>query len=335
MPLPRHPLPETMRAICIAQPGGPEVLRPETRPTPCPGPGEVLIRVTAAGVNYADVLQRQGRYPPPPGAPDIPGLEAAGEIVALGEGVSRWRVGNAVCALLSGGGYAEYAVARATECLPLPPGLSFEQGAALPEALFTIQANVVERGHLREGETFLVHGGAGGIGHLAIQVARVLGARVFATAGSPENVALCRELGAERTIDYRRQDFEEVLRAHLGRRGVDVVLDHIGGDYVQKHIRLAARNGRIVNIAYLKGAKVSLDMLPVLLKWLTLTGSTLRVRSPEDKARLCAAIERRWWPHVAAGRIRPRIFATFPLREATAAHHAIEGPHHGKIVLLP
>ena len=326
-------IPETMQNIRIAGAGGPEVLRLVSCPVPRPASGEVLIRVHAAGINYADVLQRQGRYPPPPGAPETPGLEIAGEIVALGKGVSRWQVGDTVCALLSGGGHATYAVARAAVCLPVPPGLSPEQAAALPEALFTIQANVIERAGLRPGETFLVHGGAGGIGHLAIQVARVLGARVFATAGSAKNAALCRELGAELAINYRETDFEDALRDHLGKRGVDVVLDHIGGGYVQKHLRLAARNGRIINIAYLKGARISLDMTPVLLKWLTLTGSTLRIRSPEEKARLCAAIERRWWPHVRAGRIRPVIFATFPLHEAAAAHRAIEGLHRGKIVL--
>ena len=326
-------LPQTMRAIEIVAPGGPENLRLVEMPVPQPGAGEVLIAVHAAGVNYADVLQRQGRYPPPPGATEVPGLEVAGIVAAVGAGVSRLAVGDAVCALLPGGGYAEYAVAAEGECLHKPASLSFEEAAALPEALFTVQANVVERGRLREGETFLVHGGAGGIGHIAIQVARALGARVFATAGSPQNVALCKELGAELAINYREADFEETLRAYLGKRGIDVVLDHIGGDYVQKHLRLAARNGRIVNIAYLKGAAVQLDLMPVLLKWLTLTGSTLRIRPPEEKARLRRAIEQQWWPLVAQGRIRPVVHATFPLEQAAAAHAAMEGPHRGKIVL--
>jgi len=326
-------IPERMRAVIIGEGTGPEALRLSEAPTPRPGPGEVLLHVHAAGVNYADVLQRQGRYPPPPGVTEVPGLEAAGTVAAVGDGVERWRVGDAVCALLPGGGYAEYAVAAEGDCLPLPVGLSFEEGAALPEALFTVWANVVERGRLREGETFLVHGGAGGIGHVAIQVAREMGARVFATAGSAENVALCEELGAELAINYRDADFEEVLRAHLGRRGIDVVLDHIGGDYVAKHLRLAAREGRIVNIAYLKGAQVRIDLMPVLLKWLTLTGSTLRIRSREEKRRLRDAIEARIWPLVARRRIRPVIHAVFPLAEAAKAHAAIEGRHRGKIVL--
>ena len=326
-------VPEYMLAVRIGAGEGPEALRPQQVLVPRPGPGEVLIRVTAAGVNYADVLQRQGRYPPPPGVTDVPGLEVAGTIVATGEGVSRWQVGEAVCALLPGGGYAEYVVAAEGDCLPLPETLSLEEAAALPEALFTVWANVIERGRLKKGETFLVHGGAGGIGHIAIQVAREMGARVFATAGSVENVALCRELGAELAINYREADFEAVLRDHLGRRGIDVVLDHIGGDYVEKHLRLAARGGRIVNIAYLKGARVEIDLMPVLLKWLTLTGSTLRIRSRKEKRRLRDAIEARLWPLVAQGRIRPVIHAVFPLAQAAKAHAAIEGPHQGKIVL--
>ena len=326
-------IPEYMLAVRIGAGAGPEALRPEQVPVPRPGAGEVLIRVRAAGVNYADVLQRQGRYPPPPGVTDVPGLEVAGTVVATGEDVSRWKVGDAVCALLPGGGYAEYAVAAEGDCLPLPPALPFEEGAALPEALFTVWANVIERGRLKEGETFLVHGGAGGIGHIAIQVARETGARVFATAGSAENVALCEELGAELAVNYRETDFEAVLRDHLGKRGIDVVLDHIGGGYVEKHLRLAAREGRIVNIAYLKGARVTMDLMPVLLKWLTLTGSTLRIRSREEKRRLRDAIEARLWPLVAQGRIRPVIHAVFPLAEAAKAHAAIEGSHRGKIVL--
>ena len=326
-------VPDTMRAVIIGEGTGPQALRLVDMPVPRPGPGEVLLRVRAAGVNYADVLQRQGRYPPPPGVTEVPGLEVAGTVVACGEDVVRWRAGDAVCALLPGGGYAEYAVAAEGDCLPLPQSLSFEDGAALPEALFTVWANVIERGRLREGETFLVHGGAGGIGHIAIQVAREMGARVFATAGSAENVALCEELGAALAVNYREADFEEALRAHLGKRGIDVVLDHIGGDYVEKHLRLAARGGRIVNIAYLKGARVDIDLMPVLLKWLTLTGSTLRIRSREEKRRLRDAMEARIWPLVVQRRIRPVIHAVFPLAEAARAHAAIEGPHRGKIVL--
>jgi len=326
-------IPPTMQAVRITAPGGPEVLRVVEEPVPAPGPGEVLIKVAAAGLNQADILQREGRYPPPPGAPDIPGLEVAGRIVALGEGVTQWRQGDAVCALLSGGGYAQYAVTEAGCLLPVPDELKLHEAAALPEALFTVQANVMERAALRKGETFLVHGGAGGIGHIAVQMARERGARVFATAGTPQNIALCEKLGAELAINYRETDFEQELAGHLGKRGIDVVLDHIGGEYVQKHIRLAARNGRIVNIAYMKGAKVELDMLPVLLKWLTLTASTLRIRSAEEKRRLRDAILKQWWPKVCAGRIRPVIGAIFPLRDVRQAHRHLAGPHQGKIVL--
>jgi len=322
-----------MRAIRVT---GTERLEPVKLPLPRPGAGEVLIRVRAAGVNYADLLQARGLYPPPPGAPQEPGLEVAGEVAAIGAGVERWREGDAVCALIDGGGYAEYALAPAGSCLPVPRGLPFTEAAALPEALFTVWANVFERARLGKGETFLVHGGAGGIGHIAIQMARVLrGARVFTTAGSAENIAFCEELGAELAINYHEQDFEEVLRAHLGKNAIDVVLDHIGGDYVQKHLRLAARNGRVVNIAYLAGARVELDMMPVLLKWLTLTGSTLRIRSREEKQRLRDIIEREVWPHVAAGRIRAHVHATFPLYQAQEALHALQRPHRGKLVLTP
>ncbi len=326
-------LPASMRAVIITRPGGPEVLQVAEVPVPSPGAGEALIRVHAAGLNQADILQREGRYPPPPGVTDIPGLEAAGEIVALGEGVEDWRIGQQVCALLPGGAHAEYAVAGTESLLPAPDNLTLAEAAALPEAVFTVYANVMERGALQPGETFLVQGGAGGIGHIAIQVAREHGARVFATAGSQENCRFCEELGAELAINYREEDFEQVLKQHLGKRGIDVVLDHVGGDYVQKHIRLAARNGRIVNIAYMRGSRVELDMLPVLLKWLTLTASTLRIRPREEKRRLRDAIRQRFWPAVEQGRIRPHIFARYPLEQVAEAHRCLQGPHRGKIVL--
>ncbi len=325
-------LPDTMK---LARIGADGALEPATAPVPRPGPREVLIRVAAAGVNYADVLQCRGLYPPPPGAPDWPGLEVAGHVAAMGEAVRDWQVGDAVCALLAGGGHAEYALAEESSCLPVPTSLSMNEAAALPEALFTVWANVFERAQLAAGETFLVHGGAGGIGHIAIQMARLLRhARVFATAGSEENLAFCRELGAELAINHRQEDFAEVIEAHAGRNAVDVVLDHIGGDYVRRHLRLAARNGRIVNIAYLKGARVELDMLPVLLKWLTLTASTLRIRSSEEKRRLRDALLRNAWPLVARGRLRARVHATFPLAQAQEALQAIERPHRGKIVII-
>ena len=327
-------VPTQMTAIRITRPGGPEVLEPFTRPVPEPGEGEVLIRVHAAGVNYPDVLQRQGRYPPPKGAPEEPGLEVAGEIVALGPNAARWQVGDAVCALVSGGGYAEYCVAPAETCLPVPKGLSMVEAAALPETFFTVWTNVFDRCRLQPGEVFLVHGGAGGIGTTAIQMARVMGARIFTTAGSDENCRFCEELGAERAINYRTEDFEEVLTDILGKNGVDVVLDIIGGEYVQKHIRLANREGRICNINYQNGARIELDLLPVMLKRLTLTGSTLRIRPVQDKARIASALEKHIWPHIAEGEIRPVIDSTYPLTEAAEAHRRIEGPHRGKVVLL-
>ncbi len=331
---PMSTLPETMKAIAISRPGGPEVLQVVERPVPRPGRGEVLIRVAAAGVNYPDVLQREGRYPPPKGAPEEPGLEVAGTIVALGEGAMRWQVGDEVCALLAGGGYAEYCTAPAAACLPVPKGLSLVEAAAMPETFFTVWTNVFERGNLKEGQVFLVHGGAGGIGTTAIQMAAALGARVFTTAGSEENCRFCEALGAERAINHRDEDFEQVLRGILGKAGVNVVLDHVGGAYVEKHIRLAAREGRIVNINYAAGSRVELDLLPVMLKRLWLTGSTLRIRPVAEKAAIAMSLESVIWPLVEAGRIRPVIDSTFPLERAAAAHERVCGPHRGKIVLL-
>jgi putative PIG3 family NAD(P)H quinone oxidoreductase len=327
-------VPESMTAIRITRPGGPEVLEPFTRPVPVPGEGEVLIRVHAAGVNYPDVLQRQGRYPPPPGAPEEPGLEVAGEVVATGAAAMRWRPGDRVCALVAGGGYAEYCVAPAANCLPVPAGLSMEEAAALPETFFTVWTNVFDRGRLKAGDTFLVHGGAGGIGTTAIQMARAMGARVFTTAGSDENCRFCEELGAEWAFNYHREDWVAGLKALLGKRGIDVTLDIIGGDYIQKNITVAAREGRIININYQKGAKVEVDFLPVMLKRLTLTGSTLRIRPVAEKAAIAMSLESVIWPLIEKGEIRPVLDSTFPLRQAAAAHARIEGPHRGKIVLV-
>jgi len=327
-------IPETMTAIRIARPGGPEVLEPFERPVPQPGEGEVLIRVHAAGVNYPDVLQREGRYPPPPGAPEEPGLEVAGEIVALGPGAMRWKIGDRVCALVAGGGYAEYCAAPAANCLPVPKGLSMEEAAALPETFFTVWTNVFDRGRLKAGDTFLVHGGAGGIGTTAIQMARAMGARVFTTAGSEENCRFCEELGAERAFNYRTEDWVAGLKEILGKRGIDVTLDIIGGDYIQKNITVAAREGRIININYQKGSRVEVDFLPVMLKRLTLTGSTLRIRPVAEKAAIAMSLESVIWPLIEKGEIRPVMDSTFPLEHAAQAHTRIEGPHRGKIVLV-
>ncbi len=328
------PLPATMAAVEIVAPGGPEVLRPASAPVPRPGAGEVLIRVRAAGVNRPDVLQRQGLYPPPPGASPLPGLEVAGEIAALGPGAAGLREGDAVTALLAGGGYAEYAVAPTGQCLPVPRGLSMTEAAALPETFFTVWSNLFDRARLAPGETLLVHGGASGIGTAAIQMAAAFGATVLATAGGPEKCAACLRLGAARAIDYRTEDFVEAAKAATGGRGCDVILDMVGGDYVARDIRAAAPDGRIVQIAFLRGAKVSLDLTALMLKRLTLTGSTLRAREPAFKAAIAAALGAKVWPLIEAGRIRPVIDSTFPLRDAARAHARMESSAHiGKIVL--
>lgn len=327
-------LPETMTAVEIATPGGPEVLRATTRPVPEPGPGEVLIRVAAAGINGPDLFQRRGLYPAPPGASDIPGLEVAGTIVRVAPDVTTWQEGNAVCALVSGGGYAEYCTAPHVQCLAIPTGLDMVQAAALPETFFTVWTNVFERAHLSDGESFLVHGGSGGIGTTAIQMASRFGARVFATAGGPEKCQACERLGAARAIDYRREDFVAVIKEATGGKGVDVILDIVGGDYVARNIACLARDGRLVNIAFRKGSKVELDLMPVMLKRLTLTGSTLRIQPVARKGEIAAALAARVWPLVAAGAIIPPIHAQFPLADAAAAHRMMEGGQHiGKIVL--
>ncbi len=327
-------LPESMTVIEITKPGGPEVLMPTKRRLVPPEPGEVLIRVQAAGINRPDVLQRQGGYPPPKGVTDIPGMEVAGSIVASGLKVSEWRVGDEVCALVSGGGYAEYCSAPAGQCLPVPIGLSMVEAAALPEAFFTVWANVVDRAELKPREILLVHGGASGIGTTAIQIARVLGARVFVTAGTDEKCQACRDLGAEVAINYRTEDFQAVVKERSEGRGVDVILDMVGGDYIQRNIDSLAPNGRIVFIAFLKGIKAEVNFLPVMLKRLTITGATLRVRSIEEKAGIAKSLRRSIWPQIEAGRIKPVIHATFPLAQASEAHRLMEsGVHIGKIVL--
>jgi putative PIG3 family NAD(P)H quinone oxidoreductase len=327
-------IPQTMTCIQITSPGGPDTLQPTRRPVPAPASGEVLVQVAAAGVNGPDLYQRQGLYPPPPGVTDIPGLEIAGRVVAVGDGVDTWQVGDAVTALVVGGGYAEYCVAPAIQCLPVPQGLDVVEAAALPETFFTVWTNVFERGRLAEKEVFLVHGGSGGIGTAAIQMASRLGARVFATARGVEKCAICEDLGAERAIDYSQEDFVAAVKDATDGRGVDVILDIVGGDYVARNIASLARDGRLINIAFRKGSKVEIDLMPVMLKRLTLTGSTLRVQSPERKGQIAAALKERIWPLIAAGTIKPLIHAKLPLARAGDAHRMIEeSVHVGKIVL--
>lgn len=330
----REPLPAEMACVEIAAPGGPEVLRAGRRPLPAPGPGEILIRVAAAGVNRPDCLQRAGLYAPPPDASDLPGLEAAGAVAATGPGVTRWKPGDAVTALLPGGGYAEYAVTHQDHALDIPPGLSMVEAAALPETCFTVWSNLWRRAGLRAGEVLLIHGGASGIGTTAIQIAAALGVRVIATAGSAPKCAACRELGAEIAIDYRETDFvAEVLRA-TGGRGADVILDMVGGDYVARNLKCLAEDGRLVQIAFLQGARVELNLAPLMLKRQAITGSTLRPQSVTAKAAIAEDLRHHVWPLVAAGRLRPLIDSTYPLDRAADAHRRMEqSAHIGKIVL--
>ena len=326
-------LPKLMKSIAIREPGGPDVLIPAEIETPLPGHGEILIRVEAAGVNRPDTIQRMGLYPPPPGAPATPGLEVAGEVVETGAGVTRWRVGDKVCALVGGGGYAEYCLAHEAHALPVPKGFSMVEAAALPETFFTVWTNVFERGALKPGETFLVHGGTSGIGTTAIQLASIFGATVIATAGSAEKCRACEKLGAH-AVNYREQDFVEEVKRLTGGRGADVILDMVGGDYIQRNIQAAAADGRIVSIAFLNGSTAEVNFMPVMLKRLTLTGSTLRPRSIEEKAALAAALEAKVWPLLDAGRVKPLIDKVFPLEQAADAHALMEKSSHiGKIVL--
>ena len=321
----------TMTAVEISAPGGPEVLRAVTRPIPAPGAGEVLIRLRWAGVNRPDALQRAGMYAPPPTASDLPGLEGAGEIVACGAGVSEWAPGDAVCALLPGGGYAQYVTAPAAHCLPLPEGMGMREAACLPETVFTVWSNVFGRGGLKGGERFLVHGGSSGIGTMAIQLASAFGARVFATAGSAEKCRVCTELGAERAINYREEDFVAVLK---DAGGADLILDMVGGDYLPRNVKALADDGRLVQIAFLQGPKVELNFAQVMMRRLTITGSTLRPQSDLAKARIAEEVRAQVWPLIAAGRVAPVMDSEFALAEAAAAHERMESSAHiGKIVL--
>ena len=328
-------LPAEMTYIKIDRPGPPEVLVPARMPVPQPGPGEVLIRVAAAGVNRPDVLQRQGGYPPPPGATAVPGLEVAGEIVAVGSEVERWQVGDRAMALVASGGYAEYCLAPGPQVLPVPAGLEMVEAGAVPETFFTVWTNVFDRGRLQPGETFLVHGGSSGIGTTAIQLAAAFGATVLATAGSADKCAACAKLGAARAINYREEDFVAAAKDATGGKGVDLILDMVGGDYVEKNLAALKVEGRLVQIAWLKSAKVTANFTQLMVKRLTWTGSTLRPRSVEEKGAIARALEARVWPLLAAGKVRPSIFRTFPLAEAAKAHALMETSEHiGKIVLV-
>ncbi len=322
---------ETMNAVEITRPGGPEVLQMTRRPMPRPRTGEVVIRVAYAGVNRPDALQRAGLYDPPAGASDLPGLEASGEVAAIGAGVSGWAVGDAVCALLPGGGYAEYVATPAAHCLPVPKGMALKQAACLPETYYTVWSNVFLRGHLKGGERFLVHGGSSGIGTTAIQLAGVFGARVFTTAGSDEKCQVCRDLGAERAINYKTDDFVDVLRAE---GGANLILDMVGGDYLPRNVRCLADDGRLVQIAFLQGSRVELNFAQVMMRRLTITGSTLRPQSDLAKARIADELRAHVWPLLEAGRVAPVMDSSYPLAEAAAAHAHMESSSHiGKIVL--
>jgi NADPH:quinone reductase len=328
-------VPAQMTLIAIRAPGGPEMLLPEQRPVPASAEGEVLVKVAAAGVNRPDVMQRQGRYPPPKGATDIPGLEIAGEVAALGAGVTRWKLGDQVMALVVGGGYAEYCPAHESHCLPVPPGLTLIEAAAIPETFFTVWHNVFERGDLKRGETLLVHGGSSGIGTTAIQLARELGARVITTAGSPEKLAACRRLGAAVAVNYKTEDFVAATKAATEGKGADVILDMIGGDYIERNYEAAAVEGRIVQIAFQASSKANVDFVRIMLKRLHHTGSTLRARAIPDKGAIARAVEQNVLPLIAAGKVKPVIDGTFPLAQAAAAHSRMESSAHiGKIVLV-
>lgn len=327
-------LPETMSAVAIAGPGGPEVLKLTQVPVPRPGPGQVLVKVAAAGVNRPDVAQRQGVYPPPPGHSPLPGLEVAGEVVGAGAATTRWKVGDHLCALVNGGGYAEYCIAEETSALPIPAGFDMVRAAALPETYFTVWNNVFDRGRLTAGEWLMVHGGTSGIGTTAIQLAKALGARVIATAGSADKCKACLELGADRAVNYRQDDFVAVAKEATGGKGVNVILDMVGGDYAEKNTIAAAEDGRIVQIATLGGAEARINLARIMVKRLTLTGSTLRPRSREVKAGFARALEETVWPLLAAGKVNVVMDSTFPLAQAADAHRRLEtGQHIGKVVL--
>jgi NADPH:quinone reductase len=325
---------QKMMAITIREPGGPEVLVPVQIDTPQPAEGQLLVKVRAAGVNRPDILQRQGNYAPPPGAPLTPGLEIAGEVVDAGHGTGRFRKGDLVCALVPGGGYAEYCVVAEDNALPIPNGVSVEHAAGIPETFFTVWTNVFTRGQLKSGETLLVHGGSSGIGTTAIMLAKSLGATVVTTAGSDDKCQACRDLGADLAINYRTQDFADELKSK--KIAPNVILDMVGGSYLARNIAVAARDARIVQIAFQQGSTVSVDLMPLMLKRLTLTGSTLRPRSVAEKAEIAQALEQNVWPLLAKGQCRPQIYKTFPLADAAAAHRLMEESSHiGKILLIP
>ena len=322
---------DTMRAVEITAPGGPDVLQITERPVPTPAHGQIVMKVAWAGVNRPDALQRAGAYAPPPGASDLPGLEAAGEVVAVGTGVTEWSVGDQVCGLLPGGGYAEYVATPAAHCLPVPEGLSLKEAACLPETYFTVFSNVFTRGGLKGGERFLIHGGSSGIGTTAIQLAHVFGARVFVTAGSEEKCQACLDLGAERAINYREEDFVDVIRAE---GGADLILDMVGGEYIPRNIKALADDGRLVQIAFLQGPKVEVNFAQLMTRRLTMTGSTLRPQSDLAKAKIAQDLREAVWPLLDAGRVRPIMDSEFPLDQAAAAHARMESSGHiGKIVL--
>jgi putative PIG3 family NAD(P)H quinone oxidoreductase len=327
-------LPAAMTAIAITEPGGPMVLKPEKRPLPLPGPGEILIRVRAAGVNRPDVLQRQGAYPPPPGASDLPGLEVAGEVAALGDGVKRWRAGDPVTALTPGGGYAEFCLVDESNALPVPHGFTFTEAAAVPETFFTVWHNVFQRGGLKAGETFLVHGGTSGIGTAAIQLAKAFGARVIATAGSAEKCEACTNLGADRTVNYRSEDFVAAVKETTGGKGADVILDMVGGDYYARNVELLNLRGRIVFIATLGGSHTEIEIGALMRKRARLIGSVLRSRSLDEKVDIREKFMGRFWPQLEAGAITPVIDRVYPIAETEAAHARMAANENiGKIVL--
>ena len=327
-------LPDHQHVVEISRPGGPEVLTLAQRPVPRPKPGEVLIRVAAAGVNRPDCLQRAGAYAPPPGASDLPGLEVAGTMVMLGDGVTQWKEGDEVCALTPGGGYAEFCVTTAGHCLPIPKGWSLLEAGSLPETFFTVWINVFERSRLAPGETLLVQGGSSGIGVSAIQIARAFGHRVFVTAGNAEKCAACEKLGAERAINYRNEDFVEIVKQLTEGKGADVILDMVGGDYVPRELKCLATDGRLALIAFLGGSRATLDMSDILVRRLTISGSTLRPRTVEFKTAIARSLRDKVWPHIEAGRIQPVIYKVFPMAQAAAAHALMEsGAHVGKIML--
>jgi NADPH2:quinone reductase len=327
-------VPPTMNAVAITTPGGPEVLKLTQLPTPKPGSGQLLVKVAAAGVNRPDLAQRAGFYPPPPGHSPLPGLEIAGEVVEAGADTTRWKAGDKVCALVNGGGYAEYCVAEETSALPVPAGFDMVRAAALPETFFTVWNNVFERGHLAAGEWLLVHGGSSGIGTTAIQLAKAFGARVIATAGSADKCQACLDLGADKAINYKTEDFVAAAKAATGGKGVDVILDMVGGEYTDKNVAMAAEDGRIVQIAMLGGVEAKVNLARLMMKRLTLTGSTLRPRTREVKAGFARALEEKVWPLLAAGKVRVVMDSTFPLAEAAAAHRRLETSQHiGKVVL--